>query len=97
MQHTTIDPALLQQAVVRGQRAKKISDDPAFCEIVKQLEQRYIAEWRASGTPENREVAWAKLNALENLILEFGAVIGSGTLASRQLDNAARRSGNPRI
>jgi hypothetical protein len=61
-------PELNEHQLAEG--AQRVLDDPAFLQIVKNLEDRYYADWRST-LPEasaKREQIFASLKALDDLV-----------------------------
>lgn len=83
--YTPEEMAKLDQAIVDGQRAKALVDDPLFARVVRALEEKHSREWRSAQTPEAREACWVKQSLLNEVVNEFRVLIGSGKLAEHAL------------
>jgi hypothetical protein len=78
-------PDAAHAAVQAGKRMDELITDPVVVEAFAALRGDYIAAWRAGKTVEEREMAWFKLAALDELDTQFRATVGTGQLAAAKL------------
>ncbi len=90
-QFTPAEEAKLIEGVEKGNRAFSILNDPLFAEIVRETEVTFTREWRTSTELADREAAWTKIQVLDKVIQQLRVKIGTGELAAKSLEVAARR------
>ncbi len=90
-QFTPAEEAKLIEGVEKGKRAFSILNDPLFAEIVRETEVTFTREWRTSTELADREAAWTKIQVLDKVIQQLRVKIGTGELAAKSLEVAARR------
>jgi hypothetical protein len=83
----------LQDAIVRGARAKALIDDALLAEAFARLEADYVAAWRASPARDQdvRERLWQAVNVVGLVRDHLTRVLNDGKLAQRELDELAAR------
>jgi len=62
-----------------AQSASRILSDPAFMAAVEELDDGYVQEWRTADTVGEREAAFHKQNALDELLRQLNTIISRGT------------------
>jgi hypothetical protein len=83
----------LEKEISRGERAKRILGEDVFQDAFKALEKQYVDEWRRGMTPEAREKAHSRLQALEDVALELKKALNAGDIAAHKLK--AQNRGKP--
>lgn len=78
-------PELAHAAVQAGKRMNELITDPVVVEAFAALRGDYIAAWQSGKTVEERETAWHRLKALDELDAQFRATVGTGQLATAKL------------
>lgn len=73
-----------QELIDDGARVRAFVDDPAVKDAIRKVAERFFDEFKASRTPADREMAWAKSAALDALSGELLAVVQNGEIAVRQ-------------
>ncbi len=79
------------QIVDAGARVTRFLEDEAVKAAIAALEKRYYDAFRASASPEVREAAWAKANALTDLQTELQSVVDRGTRTRAERDRRTPR------
>jgi len=82
-----------ERDVVQGQQANRLMGDPSFKLAVSQTETLFLDEARKGRSVEEREVAWAKLKALETVCLRLRVAYDNGQVAQRKLARTSGLSG----
>ena len=88
-------------AIIRGQRAKAIIEDPLVVETLASMEADIIARWRRRDpdnptTPEERDALWLVLQNLDDFRSMFRRYIHAGQMAAaRATEREAARKGEP--
>ena len=59
----------------KAAQASVILGNEAFQEMVKNLEETLVLEWKISDNTEHREFCWLKLNALSSILEDLEAFI----------------------
>lgn len=83
----------LRDEILEGERVARFLADDAVKGAIQRLSDRYVAQWKASEVPAEREVLWAKARVIEELQIELQAIVGNGTRA-RVLSDRAERARN---
>lgn len=65
-------------AVSKAQVAKSFLDDPVVQEAFAQAEQDFIREWRSETDRDRRDLAWAKVQGLDEVKRQLRIKIQSG-------------------
>lgn len=71
-----------------GRRAEELLEDEVLAAAFTALEVEYTREWRQGKTLEDRERAWAKVHAVEEVHRKLRAALANGELAAAQLQAA---------
>lgn len=66
-----------------GQRAEHLIAE--IGEHLKELEAGYIATWKGANTPEEREAAWHRVQALLDLARQLRIAVENGNVAQKRL------------
>lgn len=86
----------LEQEIQEGERVRQFLADPAVKGAFDRLEKRYVDEFRASETAEQREQVWAKMRAAADLRLELAITEDRGRLARAKKTMEERQAGRRR-
>lgn len=82
-----------EEQAQRGEAVARLLGDPNVREIVRELDERYIAEWKdRESTPDSRERVWHKAQAFHDLIEEFERVVSEGVFARETLQRQERQA-----
>ena len=91
-----------EDAIIRGERAKVLLEDPLVVETFAAMEAAIIQRWRRDApydpneptTPETRESLWLLLQTMEDFRTLFQAYIRTGQMAvaARDKRDNARKS-----
>ena len=81
-----------QQEIDHGQAAGRVMSDPIFKVAVMNARKSIVYEWETAPTVEKREAAYAKLQALGEVLKALGAIQNSGVMA----EHKARMKGQTR-
>ena len=68
--------------IARGEIARQLLRDPVMAEAFIQAEQTFIKEWRDSDEPARREMAWAKVQALDEVRRVLRTIVHRGQYAA---------------
>lgn len=79
-----------QEQIDAGKRVQSFLADDAVKGALVKLEKRYIADFKASKSPEEREAIHARVTALDDLFTSVLGIVDNGTLA--QHARAAREA-----
>lgn len=76
------------EAIARGEEAMRLLSGPVFAEAFDAAIDLFVEEWRKSKPEETskRELAWAKLQGLDEVRRQLRRIISQGEYASRQPD-----------
>lgn len=85
-------PKTAQQEIDQGQAAGRILSDPIFKVATMNARKTIVNEWETAPTVEKREAAYAKLQALGEVLKALGALQNSGVMA----EHKARMKGQTR-
>lgn len=77
---------MIVDEITRGLRAKELLEHEGLKEILAEVEAMFHREWTASSTVEEREMAWAKTQALEEVRRRIRAIIANGEVAAATAD-----------
>lgn len=87
---TTEEMQLAQRASDAGQRVAAFLNDEAVKGAFVALEKKYVAEFKNSTAPAEREALHAKFSALQDLFTSMLGLVDSGKVAVHQLAQNAR-------
>lgn len=74
-----------QQEIDQGQAAGRVMSDPIFKIAVMNARKTIVNEWETAPTVEKREAAYAKLQALGEVLKALGALQNSGVMAEHKV------------
>ena len=69
-----------------GIRAHELLENAVLQEAFKECERRFTREWKQADTPAHREIAWAKTQALDEVLRVLRTAIANGELAAAIAD-----------
>lgn len=69
-----------EETIRRGQVARRLLSDPIMSEAFERADQLFVEEWRNATTPADREVAWSKVTALEEVQRVLQQIASNGEL-----------------
>jgi hypothetical protein len=78
----------LHQDIQTARRAAELLNDPVMLNAFHTLEQHYTSSWKAN----EREFFWYHIRALTDVQAQLRTCVGSGEIASRQLETERRRA-----
>ncbi len=78
-------------AITIGRRAEELLEDEVLAAAFTALEVEYTREWRRGKTPEDRERAWNKVHALEEVQRKLRAAVSNGEVEAAQLQTLHER------
>lgn len=81
----------VQTIIEYGHVARQFVDSTAGKALLDEMGARYVAEWKAAQTPQDRENAWALARALDNVRLALRAVADAGEFEQHTLDKANKK------
>lgn len=73
-----------QEIIEVGRSMKQILAEPAFIAAVKAAEKGYLDEFVDADTDEKRRQVWARIRALQDLLIELDTGVGRGKIADAQ-------------
>ncbi len=85
----------LEQELTRGERARRLLEDPLLVEAFDAVEAALRSAWAATGEAEERERErlWLMLRLLGRVRGHISSVMETGKLADRQLATIEQRRG----
>lgn len=83
-----MDIPTLEDQVRRGQAVARLLKDEHISDAFEQVEQRFVEEWKDSGTLEQREEAWAKVQGLQAVIACLHGIVTDGEHALHLLGDS---------
>lgn len=72
------------ETIAAGRAVKEVLESEPFRAACREVEKKYLAEFREADTDDKRRTVWAKSGALIDVLADLQAVFASGTLASHQ-------------
>ena len=72
--------------IARGEIARQLLEDPVMDYAFRQSEDAFIKEWRSAEDITRREMAWAKVQALDEVRRMLRAVLSQGQYAALSKD-----------
>ena len=82
----------ISDAVAEGEEAARLFESPVFVKAFKRVEDTYTGLWKAPNTtPAEREMCWARIQVLGDVLLALNAVKNNGKMAARKQEANARR------
>lgn len=79
-----------------GKRVERFLADDAVRGAIERLEQKYVADWKAALTTQERETLHAKVAVVGDLQLELRAIVGNGQHAQVTREREQRVRGRNR-
>ncbi len=73
----------VEQRKAMAREAKDIVESEVFCSAVEQTRDTIVHEWMVADTKEKREVAHAKLQALQGVVDQISSFIIEGKIIDR--------------
>jgi hypothetical protein len=70
-----------------GLRAKELLDSPQLRETFDAVEARFTKQWKQAETRDEREMAWAKVQAVDEVWRVLRATLTNGEVAAATLDS----------
>lgn len=84
----------LVDAIAEGEEADRLFRSPVFTKALRRVEDTYTALWKSpKASAEEREMYWARIQVLGDVLLALNAVKQNGKLASKNQEANARRDG----
>ena len=71
----------LSDPIRDGLDAQRLLDDPVFRGAVAKVDADLVKEWRVATTKKDREQAWAKQAALDEVIRRIRVIVEGGQVA----------------
>jgi hypothetical protein len=68
--------------IARAEIARQLLEDPVMAEAFETAEGKFVKEWRESADLERREMAWAKVQALDEVRRVLRTVLNKGQYAA---------------
>lgn len=81
-----------EQRMERGQRVARLLADEDITRALGELDADCVQEWRDATTPEEREKAWASLDALRKLQDRLQSTVADGQYAQAELAALTKRN-----
>ena len=81
-----------EQFVENGKRAHELLQDEVLLAALEQTRQKYHSDWKNGKTTLDRENAWHRLHALEDVVNQLNVTVGRGQMAQAELDRQAARA-----
>lgn len=69
----------------RGKQAAIFLEDPVFKAAIEAARDKFLGDWRAATTLDEREVAHARMIGLDQIIIELGGFKGNADLEEHKL------------
>jgi len=93
------DEIALTKDAERGLNAERLLGDELLAEAFAALEADYIAAWKATAARDSdaRERLWQALQIVGLVKSHLAAIVSSGRLAQRELDDVARLGERRRV
>lgn len=83
-------PASNAEVIQAGEQAERILGDDTFQYAVNAAEELFIREWRGATEPEKREMAWAKMHALDEVLRMLQSIMDHGKLTTARITRDPR-------
>lgn len=85
-----------EKEISEAERIQRFLADPAVKGAIVRMSEKYIAEWKAAKTVEEREQAHAKSTVADDLALELSAVVGRGVMSAHRKEQHEANRPRPR-
>ena len=72
--------------VARAEEAKRLLEGEVFADAFAQVEAKFVREWKEAQEQPRRELAWAKVQGLEEIQRQLSIIISRGEYASLMPD-----------
>ena len=82
-----------EQRRERGERAKRLLEDPLLVEAFQAVEMQCINDWLAADTVESRDLCWHRASACKGVHQILTSVMSDGTLAADEIEREKARRG----
>jgi hypothetical protein len=84
------EPVSLEEITAVGQQADRILKDEAFLLAVQKAEDLFEMEWRQATDPQKREMAWAKVHALEEVTRTLRSIMDNAHIEATRAQKGLR-------
>ena len=83
-----VDEGALRERAAKGARFKEVLPD--IMEGLDSIERQYADDWAQTFDPAQRENLWRAVQVVRKLKGQFGEIVSSGAVSSRQLSELKR-------
>lgn len=77
-----------EQQIERGRRAAALLSDPLVEEVFTRAKEEFVAEWLSTNVADEQMLSWAKVHALDAVIVQIRRVQADGEYAAEALRRA---------